>query len=579
MNEVIIDRKVLIPMKDGTRLAADIYRPNADGSFPAIVERTPYNREESVILRTGTPRYFAERGFVFIVQDVRGRFGSEGTWYPFVDDGWGERQDGYETIEWIARQPWCNGKVATVGGSYAGQTQMFVAPTRPPALACCFIREAASNLAEQWCYRGGAYEWGFNHDWNVRHGAYAMRRQLELIDSLLKNADRFTHLPLGRQDEMASPFDWIHDNLRRRDDKDYWEQFDFERHYGDIEVPIYHMAGWFDIFLDGSLRNFAGIQEEGKSKRARHNQKLVIGPWTHGPTVADPAFARHVGEMDFGEQALLDFNGEMHRWYDQWLNDHATGVLDEPRVRYFLMGANRWETSDTWPPTGTRAQKWYLHTGPSGSATSLNDGSLSVKKPARENPDSYDYDPANPVPTVGGNTLYAAIKKSGSGEENPDFTVTAGPRDQRSIEPRCLTYTSELLEKDLDVIGKVWCTLFASSSCVDTDFVARLCDVFPDGRSMLVCDGILRARYRKYRFKPRLLTPEKVYRFDVDLWPTAWRFQAGHRLRLIVTSSCFPRFDRNPNTGDPDSSTLKAARNSVFHDKDYASHLLLPVRE
>src|SRR5262245_10388312 len=180
--EIDIDRKVMVPMSDGTRLAADIYRPRAEGRFPAIVERTPYNREESVILRTGTPQYFAERGFVFIVQDVRGRFGSEGTWYPFVDDGWGVNRDGFDTIAWIAAQPWSNGKVATAGGSYAGQTQMLLAPTRPPALACCFVREAASDLAEQWCYRGGAFEWAFNLDWSMRHGAHAMRRQLGLLE-------------------------------------------------------------------------------------------------------------------------------------------------------------------------------------------------------------------------------------------------------------------------------------------------------------------------------------------------------------------------------------------------------------
>jgi putative CocE/NonD family hydrolase len=576
---ITIDKTVYLPMSDGTRLAADIYRPATEGRFPAIVERTPYNREESVILRTGTPQFFAERGFAFVVQDVRGRFGSEGTWYPFVDDGWGKRRDGYDTIQWIAEQPWCNGKVATAGGSYAGQTQMFLAPTRPPALTCCFVREAASDLAAQWCFRGGAFEWGFNLDWILRHGAAALRRQLTLLDKAIQgDQSRFSLLPRGQQPELASPFAWTQDLLRYVDDEKYWRQFNFETQYDNIDVPIYHMAGWFDIFLDGSLRNFTGIHKAGKSRATRQNQKLIIGPWSHGPMVHDPAFARYVGEMDFGDQAMLDFNGEMYRWYDHWLNGHSTGILDEPRVRYFLMGANQWQTADTWPLANVEPRKWFLRSGPTGSTPSPNDGALSLQKPAKEKADTFTYDPNNPVPSIGGNTLHLGVKRSESGEENPDFAITAGPRDQRPKEHLCLTYTSEPLPQDLDVIGKVWCTLFASSNCVDTDWVAHLCDVFPDGRSVLVTDGILRGRYRKGRFKPRPLQPKKIHRFDLDLWPTAWRFAAGHRLRLLVTSSCFPRFDRNLNTGDQQSPHIKVATNTVYHDKDYPSHLILPIR-
>lgn len=576
-----IDKAVMIPMSDGTRLAADIYRPGAEGKYPAIVERTPYNREESVILRTKTPQFFAERGFVFVVQDVRGRFGSEGTWYPFRDDGWGTNRDGHDTIAWIAAQPWCNGKVATAGGSFAGQTQMFLAPTRPPALRCCFVREAASNLAEQWCYRGGALEWAFNIDWCMRHGAFAIRRQLHLLEKAIQADDsRFSVTPLGEQPELANPFHWLHDLLDHPDDKDFFDDFNFEKQYRRIETPIYHMAGWFDIFLDGSLRNFTGLQKKARSEEARQAQKLIIGPWTHGPSVSDPAFARHVGDMDFGPQAVLDFNAEMLRWYDFWLNGAASGVLDEPRVRYFLMAANEWRTADTWPPGNTHNQRWYLHETKSGSAQSINDGSLSIARPdSKQAPDLYEYDPLHPTPTLGGNTLYRGPKRSSSAEESPDFSSTAGPRDHRAIEPVCLTYTSEPLLTDLDVVGQVRLVLFASSTCVDTDFVARLTDVFPDGRSILVVDGIARARYRHGRFKPRRLKPGKVHRFDIDLWSTAWRFAAGHRLRLAITSSCFPRFDRNLNTGarPSRSARVQVAWNSVYHDKRFSSHLRLSI--
>jgi hypothetical protein len=575
---IVLDKKVMMPMSDGTRLAADIYRPQAEGRFPAVVERTPYNREESVILRTKTPQYLAERGFVFVVQDVRGRFGSEGTWYPFMDDGWGANRDGYDTIAWIAAQPWCNGRVGTAGGSYAGQTQMFLAPTRPPALRCCFVREAASNLAEQWMYRGGAFEWAFNLDWTMRHAANALRRQIDLLQQAVgSDPKRFDGLPLGHSPLLADPFRWLRDTLAHPDDGRFWEAFSFEKQYAQIDTPIYHMAGWFDIFLDGSLRNFLGLVERGRSPAARRNQKLIIGPWTHGPTVHDPAFARFVGDMDFGPKAVLDFNAEMLRWYDYWLNDVNTGVLDEPRVRYFLMAANEWRTADTWPPPGTQPRRLYLRKGKSGTAESLNDGGLSFEKPdGKEKPDRYRYDPA---PTVGGNTLYSVQRKGTGGEEAPDFSQTAGPRDQRPVEPRCLTYTSEPLAADLDVVGPVSLTLFTSSDCVDTDFVAKLCDVFPDGRSILVVDGVLRARYRKSRAKQKLLKPDKVYVFEIDLWPTAWRFAAGHRLRVAVTSSNFPRFDRNLNTGEDPArdGRMKVAVNMVYHDKEYPSHLTVPV--
>jgi putative CocE/NonD family hydrolase len=580
-HEVLIDKAVMVPMRDGTRLAADIYRPKADGRFPAIVERTPYNREESVILRTKTPQYMAERGFVFVVQDVRGRFGSEGQWYPFVEDGWGENQDGFDTIAWIADQPWCNGKVATAGGSYAGQTQMLLAPTRPPALRCGFVREAASDLAKQWCYRGGAFEWAFNLDWTLRHAIFGMQRQIRLIQgATASDAGRFGGVPLAGGPLLHNPFRWFTDLLAHPDDGRFWKPFDFEKQYGEIDTPIYHLAGWFDIFLDGTLRNFAGIQKRGRSKATRASQKLMVGPWTHGPSIQDPAFAQHVGDLDFGPNAMVDFNAEMLRWYDHWLTGTETGVLNEPRVRYFLMRANEWRTADTWPPAGARSQHWYLREGKSGTAASLNDGTLSLDRPSnKEKPDAYKYDPADPVPTVGGNTLYSAMRKTSTGEENPDFSITAGPRDQRPVEPRCLTYTTEPLTADLDVVGSVSLTLFASSSCVDTDWVGKLCDVFPDGRSILVVDGILRARYRKSRSRPRPLKPQKVYQFEIDLWPTAWRFAAGHRLRLSVTSSNFPRFDRNLNTGaDPATSgKIKVATNTVYHEKKYPSALTLPV--
>jgi putative CocE/NonD family hydrolase len=299
--------------------------------------------------------------------------------------------------------------------------------------------------------------------------------------------------------------------------------------------------------------------------------------------VHDPAFARYVGDLDFGQNALLDFNSEMFRWYDYWLNDTDTGVMSEPRVHYFLMGANEWRTADSLPSGPSQA--WYLQGRRSGTARSLNDGSLSpVGAGAQDRPDRFRYNPARPVPTIGGNTLYAGRRDGGPAEEAPNFALTAGPRDQRSVEPLCLTYTSGVLETDLYVVGWVGLFLWVSSSCVDTDFVAKLCDVFPDGRSILVADGIQRARYRgsaRYpgRWYPRLLKPGKIHFLGISLGSTAWRFVAGHRLRLAITSSNFPRFDLNLNTGVSAavSSAMKVATNTVYHDKKHPSYLHLPV--
>jgi putative CocE/NonD family hydrolase len=577
-----VDRGVMIPMRDGTRLAADVYRPAAPGRFPAVVERTPYNREQSVILRTGTPQFMAERGLAFVVQDVRGRFGSEGVWFPFVDDGWGPNRDGYDTIAWVAAQGWCNGRVGTAGGSYAGQTQMLLAPTRPPALRCAMVREAASSLARQWAYRGGAFEWAFNLDWCMRHAVPEARRQADVLERLAgRSPTRFDGLPLGTGPGITDPFRWLHAMLAHPDDGPFWEPFDIERQYSQIDVPMLHLAGWFDIFLEGTLRNFQGLQASARTARARKAQRLVIGPWTHGPSVHDEAFARWVGEMDFGPQATFDYNGELWRWCAHWLCDEPTGVLDTPAVRYFLMGANEWRTSTTWPPSEVVPQRWYLHSevGGRGRRYAAPAGGLSPSRPGEEPPAILTHDPARPVPSIGGNTLYYGVRRDASGEENPDFSLTAGPRDQREIEALGLVYTSPPLAEDLDVVGPVKLVLYAASNRVDTDFVARLTDVFPDGRSILVTDGIVRARYRRSRRRPELLVPGRIYRFVIDLWHTAWRFAAGHRLRLAVAGSCFPRYDRNLNTGEPPdrSARMLVAANRVYHDRRRPSHLVLSV--
>jgi putative CocE/NonD family hydrolase len=301
----------------------------------------------------------------------------------------------------------------------------------------------------------------------------------------------------------------------------------------------------------------------------------------HGPTLNDPAFDQRVGEMDFGPGALMDLNADMLRWFDYWLRGEPNGVMDAPPVRYFLMGANRWRTADSWPPAAAKPLRLYFARGTGRSTSSMNNGRLVLDKPTGAQPaDSYVYDPRDPVPSIGGNTLHSPPLPAGrTGPLVADFMAAAGPRDQSSIEGRCLTYTTEPLAEDLEVVGPVEVVLHVSSSAPDTDFVAKLCDVFPDGRSIQVADGILRSRYRESRSRPRPLDPGKVYELEIDLWSTAWLFPAGHQLRVTVTSSCFPRFDRNPNTGRAmaDSTEVRSATNRVFHDARRKSHVVLSV--
>jgi putative CocE/NonD family hydrolase len=354
---------------------------------------------------------------------------------------------------------------------------------------------------------------------------------------------------------------WYFDHLGHPDDGAFWEATRLATRYGEVDAPMLHVGGWFDFFLDGTLRAFQGLQAHARSAAARRAQRLVVGPWIHGPAAAAERVA---GEVDFGPDAVVDLTALRLRWYDHWLKGIDTGVMDGAPVRAFLMGANRWLDLESWPPAGVAYRPLFLRqgTGPAARpAAALNGGALSFAAPdAAEAPDRFDYDPRDPVPSL---------------RRYPEL----GPVDQRPIEGRVLTYTSDVLDGDLAVVGPVAAVLHAASSARDTDWVVRLCDVWPDGRSLPVCDGILRARYRDSLEQLALLTPGEVHEFRVDLSSTAQVFEAGHRLRVQVTSSDFPRYDRNLNTGGPfaGESHSDVATNTVFHDAARPSHVVLPI--
>lgn len=560
-NEFTVLTDLVQPMRDGTRLRADLYLPKGDGPFPTLVERTPYTKENSSEMRAGAPQFFAERGYAVLVQDVRGRFKSEGRYIPFHDDGWGVNRDGYDTVEWVAAQPWCNGKVGTIGGSYSGATQYRMAPTRPPHLRAMYVRESSADYHGEWVYRGGAFELAFMHEWTVRWTYNNLARlappaEYDRLKGILEKANDeasswLKQLPLNPNPLVAGLDDWYNDFLSHPDDGPFWWRWNIERMHHEIETPMVHCGGWFDIFLIGTIKNYLGMKAKARTAEARHGQRLIIGPWVHGPLGTATSVQ---GEVDFGPAAIHDYNELRLPWFDYWLKGQNNGVLDQPPVELFVMGEDKWRSADTYPLPNTQQTPWYLH----------ESGKLNPAASAgAESADSYLYDPNDPVPTLGGNTL----------------NIANGAYDQRPIEGRCLVYTSEPLPHDLTIIGPVTCILHAMSSAPDTDWVVRLTDVHPDGFSRYLCDGILRARYRAAQTTPTLLTPHQIYEFVVDLWATANTFKAGHRIRVAVTSSCFPRFDRNLNTGGPFGleASGQAAINTIFHDAMRPSRILLPV--
>jgi putative CocE/NonD family hydrolase len=565
----LVERDVPVPMRDGTVLRADVHRPREPGRYPVLVERVAYELSGRAAPYAG---YYAGRGYAVVAQNVRGTYASGGRFTLLRDDGWGERQDGADTIAWAAAQPWSSGKVGMLDGSYSGFTQYLAAAARPPELTALYVREGGPDVYHDLLYRGGVPRLGVARSWalrslvlpQVRHPPApperaAARPRLEAASAEL---DRWLrHLPLRAfppLEGLGDLRDWLTEALDHPEDGAYWWPVTASRRSGEVDVPALHLGGWFDGFQDGTLRAFAGYREHARSAAARAAQRLVVGPWVHGPANVGQ---REVGALDFGAAAAFDLNAHRLRWYDHWLKGAANGALDGPPVRVFLMGANRWLDLDAWPPPSVAATPLYLRAGAGRSAESLNNGGLTFEAPgAEESPDRFTDDPADPAPSLPGG-------------------VAAGPRHQRPLEGRLLTYTTAPLARDLTVLGRVTAVLFGASSAPDTDWVVRLCDVWPDGRAMGVCDGILRARYRAGLDRAERLVPDRVYRFDVDLWSTAQVFAAGHRIRVDVASSEFPRYARNLHTGGAVGGEVegRVAVNTVRHDASAASHVLLPV--
>ena len=570
---VVVEKNLAMRARDGVTLFADVYRPAVPGRFPVLVIRTPYDKSvDNALTETA---YFPPRGYVVVVQDTRGRFASEGEFYPFLH----EATDGYDTIEWAAGLPWSNGRVGTVGQSYMAVVQYQMAATRPPHLLAMCPVSGSTSYFENSIWRRGVFELAYRLKYFIMMGRETlMRRGLSdqlwpaLADYLTDPNDirsplkpeALRQLPLqdwGERLREAAPY--CAEMLANSHYGPYWEQADLGRRFAAVSVPMLHVGSWYDMFQYDTVKMFRGLRTSAMTEQARRGQRLLMGPWAHLLPYSVPT-SRGSGEIDFGPAARIDLHAIQLRWFDSHLKGIDNGLEQDPPVRIFVMGENTWRDETEWPLARTRFTPVYLSSG--GKANSQQgDGRLDMALPGAQPSDTYVYDPADPVPTCGGTFI-------GLGN---------GVRNQSAVEERddVLVYTGAMLERDLEVTGPVVLKLFAASSAPDTDFTAKLVDVRPDGYAQNIAEGVVRARFRESLEFPTLIQPGRVYEYTIDLWSTSHVFKAGHRLRLEVSSSNFPRYDRNQNTGHElgADAEIRPAQQTVFHDDRLPSHLLLPV--
>lgn len=559
--KIKIERYKTITMRDGVKLFADVYLPAAPGKYPTIIIRTCYG-----VQRDGGHQdkiRFAQQGYAVVFADVRGRYESEGVWEPFRD----EAKDGFDVIEWAAAQPFSNGKIGMQGGSYLGHNQWAAMSQAPPHLVCAFPGVASTNIYANWLTMGGAFRLSFNYGWGVvRMPNRIMLPQYWHTEAYtpeeLKYENILRHLPLKDGDLQSAGYAVKHyrDWIKHESYDDYWKSISDEERFNKMTVPAHTYGGWFDIFLMGTINGYIGMKNKGATPEARAGARMIIGPWGHGPS-------QSFGGVDFGPVANMKMFDRELKFFDFHLKGIKNGIDQEDPVQLFYMGINKWRSEKDYPIPGTNYTSLYLHS--SGDANAVRgDGTLSFDPPKIQAVDKYTYDPKMPITTLGGNNCCGT-------------PTEAGPMDQRPIERRedVLVYTSAFLNAPLTVAGPVKMKLFAATDGPDTDWMIKLVDVYPDGTAMPVSEGILRARFREGLDKLKLLTPNQVYEYDIELTGTANVFQPGHRIRVDIMSSNFPQFDRNPNTGEPlgNSDKVRVAQQSIFHGGTRLSSIILPL--
>jgi uncharacterized protein len=561
---VAIERDVMIPMRDGVKLATDIYRPSdMSGPRPAILIRTPYNKQGNA----NAGNIFASNGYVVVAQDVRGKFASEGEFRIYN----GDMTDWTDAFNWIGKQPWSNQRIGSYGCSYLGEQQIVAAQQRHPMHMAAIAQAAGGNLGRVGRHRtfwgsveGGANAVSINFGWMPTWASIDKgQRPAPKVDfpTFLRS------LPLiDMTDRAGSPsWDW-RNFLERSPDDPWWDKQGYLTADDSVSVAGLHVSSWFDLAAE-ALEERRIFEKNATNARAK-NQYVIISPTVHCASERATAQTR-AGALEVGDARFHYWNAYL-AWYDRWLNGNERAIDSLPRVMYYTIGKNAWQTSDRWPVKGMTETSFYLRSD-GGANTSKGNGRLSLSAPpASERPDTFTYDPANPVPSRGG-----SICCTGDPKDVP------GSFDQSDIEqrPDVLVYTGDVLPNGMELTGPMRAIINLSSDALDTDVTLKLVDVHPDGRAMNIVEGITRVRYRNSYGRPEMMKPNTVYEVPVDLHATSWFLAPGHRLRVEVSSSNFPRFDRNLNTGGKnyDETTWKVAKNAVHHTAARPSRLILPV--
>ena len=544
----LVVRDVTITMADGVHLCADVYGPSGGIKSPVIVERIPYSKStDRFVVRA---RYFAEQGYVYVLQDVRGCGQSEGVFYPFFN----ESADGYQTLTWAANQSFSNGLVGTIGASYAAWTQWLCADMGHPNLITMIPEASPSDFFRQLPYQNGVLalpllSWLVELDKKLNQSADKIDWEKLLMVRPLNKMDRLCG---GR---IQAWQDWLkHDRL-----DGYWRRIAFNQKMGRVKLPVFHVSGWYDDTLIGSLHNYGAMCGYRRARVGRRLQKLLIGPWPHRVNTTS-----RFGSIDFGEQGIIDLFGLERAWFDYWLKGSPTGIDREAPVRFYIMEANEWREASRWPPPEMRALKLYLHSDGNAN-TRFGDGRLDKRPPRGQSPDEYSYDPTDPVPFL----------------MAPGWQQLGGPDDYSSVEKRndVLVYSTDPIEKEIILAGPIEVILYAASSARDTDFTAKLLDARPDGYVLRLNDGVVRAGFRNSLARPIAIIPNRIYEYRINCWATSYLFRKGHRIRLEISSSAFPKFEPNLNTGERIGSAKRAlvARQRIYHDAEHPSHVKLPV--
>jgi putative CocE/NonD family hydrolase len=566
--EVDVERNVMVAMRDGVQLATDIYRPKGvEGALPTILIRLPYNKSAYRGGAIGPAEFFASHGYAVAVQDVRGKFASEGEFRVYQ----GDMTDWSDTFDWVAKQPWSTGKIGTYGCSYLGEGQIIAAQQRNPHHVAAIPQAAGGNIGrvdgvrEFWgSVEGGAFALSINFGW------------MPIYASLDKGARPAPQVDIGQYlrtlplidmiDRAGSPsWDW-RNFLERAPDDPWWDAQGYLTDKDSVGVAALHVSSWFDM-AEQALLEAQIFRTNAINDQARTGQYAIISPTTH--CVSERATAQTmVGDLNVGD-ARLHYWETYLAWFDRWLKGNAHAIDSLPHFQYYTIGRNAWRSSDVWPVKGMHETSYYLHSG-GGANTRTGNGRLTLTPPAKEPVDTFTYDPGNPVNSRGG-----SICCTGNPKDQP------GSYDNRDIEerPDVLVYTSDALPKGLEITGPIHTEMYLSSDVLDTDVAVKLLDVYPDGRVMNIQDGVLRVRWRDGFDQPRMMERGKVYRVPVSLHVTSWYLQPGHRVRIEVSSSSFPRYDRNLNTGghNYDETTWKVAHNAIHHSAPYLSRVILPV--